>query len=161
MDSDHPCTYVNTVGNSISCISNVANFNKRNIIENYSLNYRDVSNAFLNAPPKIQKIYDREKALEESRRILATIDCYNNISYSNNISLATRAVNFCSCFFCKLLIPVRDNSNCKLCNEIFCVRHKSEINHKCEKLNKDTSMYLSAKNQFKLKLKEVKSKARR
>lgn len=105
---------------------------------------------------RLEKNYDRIKALEESKKILALlspmIDRHHDISNHGNIVLS-------SCYFCKLLMPASRESHCKLCNECFCARHKNELNHSCEKLSKDTAKYLDAKNQFKLKLREAKSKA--
>lgn len=125
--TQHECRYVDMVGNSVN-----------------SCNIHD------------PKQYDREKALEESRRILALL----NSPIGHAQRRAAGSFSLSSCYFCKTIMPITHNSCCQLCNETFCSRHKTEINHKCEKLSKDTAMYLNAKNQFKLKLREAKKALR-
>lgn len=106
---------------------------------------------------KIEESYDRTRALEESKKILALINSpicrpHHDVQITSNIVLST-------CYFCKILIPLSTNNQCKLCCQNFCLTHRVDIRHNCEKLSKDTAKYLNAKNQFKLKLREVKSKA--
>jgi hypothetical protein len=99
--------------------------------------------------------YDKLKALQDSYILLdkiATPISHRNNANHGNIVLST-------CFFCKSLMPLISNNQCKLCDEMFCGRHKTEVNHACEKLSKDTAKYLNAKNQFKLRLREAKNKA--
>ncbi len=127
--SQHECRYVNTMSNG------------------------DVNGYNMHQP----KHYDREKALEESRRIL---DLISSPCGSQGDRRTGGNVNLSSCYHCKTIMPLTSNSNCVLCNEAFCGRHKSEINHNCEKLSKDTAMYLNAKNQFKLRLREAKKALR-
>lgn len=98
--------------------------------------------------------YDKAAALEQSRKILASFELPTRKLEDANFTLST-------CFFCKTLMPQNPEANCHLCEEVFCCRHRSEMSHHCEKLNKETAKYLNAKNQFKLKLREVKSKAGR
>ena len=125
--TQHECRYVDMVGNSVN-----------------SCNIHD------------PKHYNREKALEESRRILALL----NSPMGHAERRPAGSFSLSSCYFCKTIMPITDNSCCQLCNENFCSRHKTEINHNCEKLSKDTAMYLNAKNQFKLKLREAKKALR-
>jgi hypothetical protein len=125
--TQHECRYVDMVGNAVN-----------------SCNIRE------------PKHYDREKALEESRRILALL----NSPMGHGDRRPAGSFSLSSCYFCKTLMPLTENSNCQLCNEAFCSRHKTEINHNCEKLSKDTAMYLNAKNQFKLRLREAKKALR-
>jgi hypothetical protein len=99
--------------------------------------------------------YDKAKALEESRRILALL----NSPVSTKHMADHGSICLSTCFFCKTIMPMIADNQCKLCDEAFCGRHKMEINHNCEKLNKETAKYLNAKNQFKLRLREAKSKA--
>ncbi len=70
------------------------------------------------------------------------------------------SVNFSACNFCQKLVAFNKDNECKLCSKFFCLKHKAEINHKCEKLSKDTERYLNAKNQFKSRLRDVKNKVR-
>ena len=102
------------------------------------------------------KVYDREKALEESRRILDLI----STPRASHRSL-TGEVKLNTCYLCKVIMPLNLHNQCKFCDEVFCGRHKSELNHQCEKLSKETAKYLNAKNQFKLRLREAKSNAAR
>ncbi len=104
-----------------------------------------------------EKNYDRVKALEESKRLLDLIST-PNLNKLHNTPLHGNLV-LSSCYFCKMLMPLTCDRQCKLCSENFCNKHKSELDHNCEKLSKDTAKYLNAKNQFKLKLREAKSKA--
>ena len=100
--------------------------------------------------------YDRTKALEESRRLFELI----STPRSSTKPLASE-VQLNTCFFCKVIQPLSKNNQCKLCDEMFCGRHKAELNHNCEKLTKETANYLNAKNQFKLRLRQAKSNAAR
>ncbi len=111
---------------------------------------------FSNIKKRMNKNYDKARALEESKKLLAlisspTTSCRNDTDGSNLV--------LSSCFSCKLLIPLSTTNQCKLCNESFCGRHRSEVNHNCEKLSKDTAKYLNAKNLFKLRLRDAKNKA--
>jgi hypothetical protein len=133
-----PCKYVNNVGISNKIVSNC------NII-------------------KECQQFDRVKALEESKRLLELLNSpLINAQHheSGSSSTGTKSnINLATCTFCKTLMPLNTNISCKYCNEVFCRRHRGEINHNCEKLSKDTAKYLNAKNQFKLKLREVRNKA--
>lgn len=96
-------------------------------------------------------------ALEESRKILAKFSLFSKMEEHKRLK-ASGTINFQTCYFCKALISL--TNTCVLCRENFCGKHKSEVNHKCENLSKDREAYLNAKNQFKLRLREVKSKGR-
>jgi len=129
MEIQEHCKYINT------------QTNKPQIHQHHRLHHRAIE-------------YDKTAALEQSRKILASLDPPTRKIEDANFTLS-------SCFFCKTLMPLNPEANCKLCEEVFCCRHRSEVSHHCEKLNKETAKYLNAKNQFKLKLREVKSKAGR
>jgi hypothetical protein len=94
-------------------------------------------------------------ALEQSRRILERF----NHPKRDQDNIANPVLS--ACFFCKKLIPYVSEAQCKHCCERFCIKHK--INHKCDKIPKDENLerYQNAKNQFKLRLREVKNKAAR
>jgi hypothetical protein len=96
-------------------------------------------------------------SLEESRAIL---DKFNHPKRDEN-SVASPILS--ACFSCKKLIPYVSEAECKHCCERFCIKHKLQINHKCSKLPSDENAerYQNAKNQFKLKLREVKNRAAR
>jgi hypothetical protein len=96
--------------------------------------------------------------LEKSRMLLAKFSLSNKVLSKHNID-QSNIQNLASCFTCKKLISRNKDNECRLCTEIFCLKHRTEISHKCEKLSKDTERYLNAKNLFKLKLREVKGKA--
>jgi hypothetical protein len=95
----------------------------------------------------------RQAALERSRMLLA------KFSYEPAENKLLNIHDLTSCMICKKLLPNSPQCECKLCSKAFCLRHKAEINHNCEKLTKERGIYLHAKNLFKMKLKEVKSKA--
>lgn len=106
--------------------------------------------------PRRKANYDREKALEESRRLLDKI-----ATPPSSARRISKDVQIITCSFCQLLLPLNKTNNCRHCEETFCYRHKTELDHNCEKLSKETAKYLNAKNQFKLRLREAKSNAAR
>ncbi len=101
--------------------------------------------------------FDRKAALEESRKILALMNS-PELHPQRNESMSHGQIIVSSCHFCKCVMSSNVNNKCKYCEEEFCVRHRAEINHKCEKISEQTATYLNAKNQFKLRLKEAKNK---
>jgi hypothetical protein len=66
--------------------------------------------------------------------------------------------NFSACYHCKKLIPFLNASECRHCSERYCLKHK--MDHGCKK-DENMEKYINAKNQFKLKLREIKNKAAR
>ncbi len=100
--------------------------------------------------------FDRKAALEESRKILALINSPELKSRSDRPLLGQIAMS--NCHHCNCGISLNENSKCKFCHQEFCLNHRAEFNHKCEKINEQTASYLNAKNQFKLRLKEAKNK---
>ena len=153
---DDTCTYVNILGNGGVAIDN------KEIRRRKNSQFPDRDH------------YDREKALEQSRRILEMLNSpvasHRSLTRENehhqhedlrriNNQMNSGNINLASCYICKTLMPVNFDHQCKLCQENFCGRHRAEISHNCEKLSKETSKYLNAKNQFKLRLREAKSKA--
>jgi hypothetical protein len=97
------------------------------------------------------------EALDQSRAILARF----NHPKRDDSGAANPILS--ACFFCKKLIPYVSEAQCKHCCERFCIKHKLQMNHRCDKLPRDENAerYQNAKNQFKLRLKEVKNKAAR
>lgn len=92
------------------------------------------------------------EALRQSRLILAKFD--HPKRDRNNVGQP----NFSACYFCKKLIPFVSESECKQCSERYCLKHK--MDHGCKK-DENMEKYMNAKNQFKLKLREIKNKAAR
>ena len=101
--------------------------------------------------------FDRKAALEESRKILALLNSPELHSVRHD-SLPLGQMLMSSCHFCNSVMSSTLNSKCKYCQEDFCCKHRGEINHKCDKISEQTASYLNAKNQFKNRLKEAKTK---
>jgi hypothetical protein len=93
------------------------------------------------------------EALQQSRQILARFD--DPRRDRNKVGKP----NFSACYFCKKLIPYVTESECKQCSERYCLKHK--MDHGCSKKDENMEKYMNAKNQFKLKLREIKNKAAR
>ena len=101
--------------------------------------------------------FDRKAALEESRKILALLNSPGQHSARRDL-LPLGQIVMSSCHFCSTAMSSTINSKCKYCQEEFCCKHRGEINHKCKKISEQTASYLNAKNQFKNRLKEAKTK---
>lgn len=69
--------------------------------------------------------------LERSRQILAGLNSYQNLS-KPDVNCCNEPIELNSCKFCQRIVSAKSDNTCKLCNEFYCLKHKSEINHKCE-----------------------------
>ena len=64
------------------------------------------------------------------------------------------------CNFCKNKFPTIENKDvkCQTCGECFCVNHRKEINHHCNKIDPNKEKILMAKNLFKERMRMLKLK---
>jgi hypothetical protein len=96
-------------------------------------------------------------ALEQSRRILERFNHKRDAAAHGDPKLS-------ACYSCKKLIPFVSEAQCKHCCERFCIKHKMQVNHQCRHYQANDGegdKIANAKNQFKLRLKEIKNKAAR
>ncbi len=112
-----------------------------------------------NTPKQKLDIFNRAKALEESRVILEQIDRYEinttNAAISNDREIGSYNGNYLisSCCHCKVLITKRKKSECRTCSRLFCCKHLNEISHNC---NIGKAKLIQGKNLFKIRLRQVK-----
>lgn len=63
------------------------------------------------------------------------------------------------CFFCNITTYNTKGYDCQYCKKTFCMNHRLECDHKCDKTGKVSlkDKYLDNKNKFKAKLQELKN----
>lgn len=67
-------------------------------------------------------------------------------------------IQYYKCSFCNVETPNHSGATCKYCNKDFCLAHRLESDHKCEKGTKvgGRTNYENSKNKFKDKLAQLK-----
>lgn len=92
--------------------------------------------------------------LERSRQLLFGISNHNKLNNPDINQNQNLELN--SCTVCQRIVASKNGNECTMCCKFFCLKHRQEINHNCEKLPKEKEMYLLAKNKFRNKLREIK-----
>ena len=92
------------------------------------------------------------EALQKSIEIISKYD----YKFPTNDQL----IIYKECIFCKNKFPTIENKDvkCQTCGECFCVNHRKEINHHCNKIDPNKEKILMAKNLFKERMRMLKLK---
>ena len=92
---------------------------------------------------------------EALQKSIAIISKYDYKFPSND-----QIIIFKQCNFCKNNFPTIENKvvTCQTCGECFCVNHRKEINHHCNKIDSNKEKILFAKNLFKERMRLLKLK---
>ena len=92
------------------------------------------------------------EALQKSIEIISKYD----YEFPTNDQL----IIYKECNFCKNKFPTIENKDvkCQTCGECFCVNHRKEINHHCNKIDPNKEKILMAKNLFKERMRMLKLK---
>ena len=92
---------------------------------------------------------------EALQKSIAIISKYDYKFPSND-----QIIIFKQCNFCKNNFPTIEHKvvTCQTCGECFCVSHRKEINHHCNKIDANKEKILFAKNLFKERMRLLKLK---
>ncbi len=92
------------------------------------------------------------EALQKSIEILSKYD----YKFPSNDQI----IIFKECSFCKKQFPTIEGKKilCETCGECFCVNHRKELNHHCNKIDANKEKILMNKNLFKEKMRLMKLK---
>lgn len=90
------------------------------------------------------------EALQKSIEIIS--------KYDYRFTTDEHTIEYKRCFFCNNNFPTIQgkNTSCQKCGETFCIKHRNELNHHCQKLDPNLERILAAKRLFKQRMKMLK-----